>query len=301
MQRPGTIMGTDEARQMISRDGAVLAYRRWAPAMEIAGPPLVLLHGAASNATRWWHFVAHTRLAGGRVLLRPDLRGHGDSVWRGPARMRHWVDDLAALLGQEGEARAVLVGHCLGANLAIHFAAAHPASCAGLVLVEPMPRAALAGPLAWARRLAPLLDLAARSIGCLNRLGLHRRALDRVDLEMLDQPVHAARGGNVEGALAVHGSLRHDLRVVPSAQLLANFVELARPLPVEAVRCPSLVVLSSGRHMTDPQRVRERLAPLPATTVVELPSEHWIPATHPERLCELIDAWVLRQTVEAKP
>ena len=55
---------------------------------------LVLLHGLASNSTRWWHFAANTRLREGWKLLRPDLRGHAGSSDRG----RPWYpeDPLAA-------------------------------------------------------------------------------------------------------------------------------------------------------------------------------------------------------------
>jgi len=282
----------DQRCRMRAADGVALGYRRWSPPHPTVAPPLLLLHGAASNATRWWHFVAHSRLAASRVLLRPDLRGHGDSLWRGPAGMAEWVEDQVALLRQEGAPRAVIVGHCLGANLALQLAASHPEVCAGLVLVEPMPRQALRGKLAWARRLAPGLQAIAATIGRGNRLGMYRRRLAGVDLEELDRPVLAARNGDLERALAAHGSLLHDIRVVPSAQFIANFVELARPLPVSQIRCPSLVVLSSGRRMADPGRVRTALAGLPQAKFVELESQHWIPTTHPERLCELIDDWV---------
>ena len=94
----------------------MVAYRLWRP----GGPRrvVVLLHGLASNATRWSELVAHTSLRADWDLLRLDLRGNGASVWRGRLGMREWCADLAEILDAEGCARGVLVGHCLGANVA---------------------------------------------------------------------------------------------------------------------------------------------------------------------------------------
>ncbi|MFN3842135.1 MAG: alpha/beta fold hydrolase [Rehaibacterium terrae] len=271
-------------------DGVELGYRRWRPRAE-RGMPLVLLHGAASNGTRWWHFVATTTLRHGHRLIRPDLRGHGLSLWRGPADMARWSDDLAELLDQERIARAHIGGHCLGANLALHFAARHPGRCAGLVLIEPMVRSALVGTLARLRPLTPLLRLLVALLRGGNRLGLHRRHLRPLDLEALDRSVQGAIGSSA--MLRRYGSPWHDLRTLPSAQYLANLLEVLRPLPLARVRSPGLAVLSRGRLMADPARTRAALAILPGIEFVELDARHWIPTEQPDAMRECIDAWVL--------
>ncbi len=281
-----------EPRRYTGPDGVVLCFRSRPALAPQQQPALMLLHGAASNATRWWHFVEHTRLVH-QLVLAPDLRSHGGSAWRGPARMAHWQEDLAALLDHEHTPQAVVIGHCLGANLATHFAARHADRCAGLVLIEPMLREALSGQMARLRWASPVLDIASRVIAAGNRLGIHRRRLEQVDLRALDRSVQANTAEGEVPVLRTHGSLRHDVRVVPVAQLLANFVELVRPLPVSALTMPCLVIQASGRRMTDAALTRERLATrLRQAEFVELPSEHWIPTTHPERLCRLIDDWV---------
>jgi pimeloyl-ACP methyl ester carboxylesterase len=119
----------------------------------------VLLHGLASNSTRWWDFVARTRLKDWKIL-RPDLRGHAGSSDRGRIGMREWCDDLARLLDAEGSERAVIAGHCMGANIALNFCARHPQRTSGLALIEPMPPKALAGSLrrlAWFRFLLKIV------------------------------------------------------------------------------------------------------------------------------------------------
>src|SRR5439155_20089608 len=133
-------------------------------------PVLVLLHGVASNSARWTEFVGETRLRDSWDLLRIDRRGQGRSVWRGAAGMPEWCDDIAGVLGAEGYGRAYVGGHCLGANIAIEFAARYPALASGLVLIEPMPREALAGSMARAVPWRGALKnggAGARSINCI--------------------------------------------------------------------------------------------------------------------------------------
>ncbi|WP_235375504.1 hypothetical protein [Pseudomonas aeruginosa] len=61
-------------------DGAVLAYRVLPAAAGARGPALVLLHGLASNMSRWSEFVERSALRGHHALIRLDLRGHGGSA-----------------------------------------------------------------------------------------------------------------------------------------------------------------------------------------------------------------------------
>lgn len=289
--------GSDSLLRMRAADGVELAYRRWQPVAE-RGPPLVLLHGAASNSTRWWHFVGSSRLRGGHALLRPDLRGHGQSIWRGPAGMAQWCDDLDALLRHEGHERAFVAGHCLGANLAMNFAARHPRRCAGLLLVEPMARQALTGTLARLQPWLPLLRAAVLVLRGANAVGLYRRHLQPVDLEQLDRGVQQAsdRAAGDRAMRRRYASPWHDLRTLPSAQYLGNLIEVLRPLPLAGVACPSLLILSRGRLMADPQRTRQALADLPGVEFTELDAHHWIPTEQPDALRQCIDDWVQRQS-----
>ncbi|SFK28006.1 Pimeloyl-ACP methyl ester carboxylesterase [Nitrosomonas aestuarii] len=284
----------DEKRYFQSYDGATLMYRRWLPAQQEQGIPIVLLHGAASNSTRWWHFVEHSRLIQDRILLRPDLRGNGESMWRSAAGIDHWVQDIAEMLRHSHQARAIILGHCLGANIAVHFAARYPNMCAGLILVEPMDATAITGFLARIKPFAPLFRFIVKILNLLNRLGIYRRHLNTVDLKCLDLPVHQAATENKEQALSNHGSLWRDLSVTPAAQYINNFIATLRPLPIAAITRPSLIIQSSGNSMTDAAKTKDLFGTSPLMEFFELESEHWIPTTHPERLCEKVDDWIFR-------
>jgi len=257
-------------------------------------PTLILLHGLASNSTRWWDFVARTRLKGWKIL-RPDLRGAAGvrdrgSRDRGRINMRIWCDDLARLLDAEGSARAVIAGHCLGANIALNFAARYPQRTAGLVLIEPMPPKALAGSLrrlAWFRF---LLLFAASIVRILNRAGIRRRRLETVDLEQWDK---AVRDGTAD--LERYGSPFSDLRMTPAAAFLQAFAAIGDPFPdLSAIRCPALVLVSSKSTMTDPARTLSIMQAIPGVEIVQLDAEHWIPTEQPEAMCRAIEDWIAR-------
>jgi pimeloyl-ACP methyl ester carboxylesterase len=143
---------TDRA---VPGDGLTLHARDWGG----SGPPLVLLHGLASNA-RIWDGVA-SRLAGaGLRVVALDQRGHGSSDQPSSGYdFATVVRDLEAALAALELEQPVLVGHSWGANVALQFAAGRPGAVAGLALVD----GALVGVAAWAgatreearRRLAP--------------------------------------------------------------------------------------------------------------------------------------------------
>lgn len=286
----------DEKRHFQGEDGTQLTYRRWSPPLKEHDSPqtLVLLHGAASNATRWWYFLKHSSLTPDHLLFRPDLRGHGESMWRGPACIEDWIQDIAALLQHEHQSHAIVVGHCLGANIALNFAARYPAMCDGLVLIEPMAHEAVSGILARLRSLVPALRLLVALIKLLNRLGLYRRKLGTLDLQVLDRRVHDASPDELQTMLKEYGKPKHDLKVIPIAQYLNNLIEIMRPLPVALVRCPALVIQSGGHSITDPDRTQTLLQRLPQVEFATVDAEHWLPALHPDELCKLIDSWVLK-------
>jgi pimeloyl-ACP methyl ester carboxylesterase len=109
-------------------------YREYAPA-NAEGPPIVLLHGLASNA-RWWLLVAPLLAERFRVVAL-DQRGHGESDKPDDGYdFATIVGDLAAFVDALGFEQPVVVGHSWGGNVALEYGATHPDGVAGLVLVD---------------------------------------------------------------------------------------------------------------------------------------------------------------------
>jgi pimeloyl-ACP methyl ester carboxylesterase len=99
------------------------------------GPAVVCVHGLTANHT-CWASVADV-LSPAHRLIAYDLRGRGESdkPETGYSLARH-DEDLAGLLDHFGLRKAVLVGHSLGAHIAVRFAAMHPERVSKLVLVD---------------------------------------------------------------------------------------------------------------------------------------------------------------------
>jgi pimeloyl-ACP methyl ester carboxylesterase len=117
--------------------GAVrLAVRTWPDAgASRRSRTIVAIHGLTANHTCWYPLA--DALADDVRLIAYDLRGRGDSdkPATGYSLAQHG-DDLRALLATPGIPRPVLVGHSLGAHIAVRFAAYHPERVDRLVLFD---------------------------------------------------------------------------------------------------------------------------------------------------------------------
>ena len=289
----------DSARSIPAPDqsGDTLHWRvtaALAPATP-ARPPVVLLHGLASNLSRWSEFVAHTRLADTHDVLRVDLRGHGASQSRRKLSLELWSADLAALLDATASTQAILVGHSLGAQVVLHFAATYPQRAFALVLIDPVFRTALHGKWQRIARYGPLFAVGAALIRTLNALGLRRRQVPVLDLEQLDREARAAlRSPETEAAFVRrYSSTRADLKTFRTAHYLQELVELFRPLPPPATfALPVLVLLSSGATFATLADTRAIAAGFPQGEVDTIDCHHWPLTERPVEVRERIERWI---------
>ena len=98
------------------------------------GPPVVCLHGLASNA-RWWDLVA-PRLAPRRVVAI-DQRGHGRSSKPDDGYdFASVVADARAVVAALGLGPVTVMGHSWGASVALSWAAADVAGVRSVVCVD---------------------------------------------------------------------------------------------------------------------------------------------------------------------
>jgi pimeloyl-ACP methyl ester carboxylesterase len=283
---------TERFRTLRRPGGAQIAYG--IVRGETARPLLALAHGMGSNMTRWSEFFEQTALKDSWDLLRFDLRGHGGSLSRGPTGMEIWSGDLAAILDAERYERAVVGGHCLGANFALHFAQRKPERTQGLVLIEPLPPEVQTGAVRRLQGAAPVLRLVVRALRALNRLGLRRRGLAHLDLKALDTATRATMAAekNARAMSGTYASPLFDLRYTPSAAYLQDLLELWRPLPELAqIRASALALLSTGTRFGDPALVERAIAVLPRLSLKRIEALHWIPTEQPQQMREAIEQW----------
>jgi pimeloyl-ACP methyl ester carboxylesterase len=97
-------------------------------------PTVVFLHGAGMDHTVWTlqtRWFAHH----GRNVLAVDLPGHGRSNGSPLASIEAMADFVPALLDAAGATDAALVGHSMGALVALEATARHPARVRALGLL----------------------------------------------------------------------------------------------------------------------------------------------------------------------
>jgi len=129
-----------------------LATRAWGDGADLSRPLAVLVHGVTSSSRTWWRVGPALAERGFRVLA-PDLRGHGASprpvaglaVTDLAADVAETVADAAGASGPGAAAPAVdlLVGHSLGALVALEVVTARPGFARRLLLEDPPGRSSV--------------------------------------------------------------------------------------------------------------------------------------------------------------
>lgn len=123
------------------------------------GPALLFLHNGGASSTIWRHQVA--ALSASYRTVAVDLPGFGASPR--PAAgidLPGHVELLEALIDDLDLAPVLIVGNCMGSNMAAGIATRRPDDVAGLVLVNPLTEATFS-----AGRLGPLHTMARRAPG----------------------------------------------------------------------------------------------------------------------------------------
>ena len=277
-----------------SNDGLSLVY--WVSRAAAAGRGyLLLLHGGASNHTRWSEFVDHTRLSADWTIVFPDMRGNGESRTRGRQDMDIWCDDLIDILGAEHAGSAIVAGHSLGAQIAINFAHRNPDRTRGLVLIDPVFQSSMRGTQATVKRHRWFFRGLAGIIRALNIVGIHRRNVRDRDLRELDEETREAiRGAESFEAIAKrYGALGPILRHMPTVNYLRQaLATVSPPPPASEISVPVLVLLSGGTTLASVDLNRAEAARFPNSEVVMLEANHWPLTETPDAVREAIDDWV---------
>jgi pimeloyl-ACP methyl ester carboxylesterase len=235
---------------------ALLHTRSW----DTPGPLAVLVHGVTSSSRTWWR-VGPALAGRGFGVLAVDLRGHGASP-RAEAGLA--VADLAGDVAETVAETAggpvdLLVGHSLGALVALEVVGRHPGFARRLVVEDP-PGAASVD---WAGLAAGIEADTARAVA--DPEGLRRELLAAnpawppgeaerrvADLADCDGPAvaDAVRPGVAFDLPALLAAARLPVLVLLAEEALgSNLTGLDRKAAVEAVAEGAIRVLPAGHSL----------------------------------------------------
>jgi pimeloyl-ACP methyl ester carboxylesterase len=100
-----------------------------------AGKTLLAVHGITANCMAWKTLASS--ITPQHRLIAMDLRGRGLSDKpRSGYSINHHIRDIECLLDTMGIKEVVIIGHSLGAYIAVAFAALYPQKAQGLILVD---------------------------------------------------------------------------------------------------------------------------------------------------------------------
>jgi pimeloyl-ACP methyl ester carboxylesterase len=196
-------------------------------------PPVILIHGAGGNYLHWPPGLR--RLPGMRIFA-PDLPGHGKSGGIGRQSVPAYAESILDFLRALTISKAILVGHSLGAAIALQLGIHNPRHVLGLGLLGAGARMRVAAELLDNSASAATLPLALRFI---ERNAYGERADRRMRAQAMQQM------GRIRPTV-LHGDF----------QACDSFDEFEK---VQKVRAPSLIICGDEDQFT-PLRYSEYLA-----------------------------------------
>ena len=274
----------------LAADKTPLGYRLLKTNHTIA---LTMIHGLASNLTRWTEFINHTQLSNHCDLLRIDLRGRGLTPYRGFYNRQTWLNDIDTLLKKEAYQKTVIMGHSMGAQVALEFAYQQPEKTLGLILIDPVFPQALSGKLAVARKCRAIVWFLIRMIWFFNKIGLKHKNIPTRDLYQLDLTTRELLKNKPELSIAdLYANPFDDAKYLPLANYLQDLYEVTRPLPdLHSINVPILVLLSKGAVLMNRQAIKEALLSLKNQTTTLIDADHWLLTEKPEESRLAIEQW----------
>jgi len=266
---------TEETFSSAAAPGVQLHALHWG---DPQAPLLFLLHGGGANA-HWWDHLAPALAARWHVVAL-DFRGHGDSDYPEALEIGAFNRDLEALFDHMGGRHAILIGHSMGAHVALDHASRFD-DARGLVLIDPA-----RGAGRRARRTARLALALRRTYGSRDE------AIDRYrfvpSAEHVDE---ALRTYIAERSVRLEGGSRYGFKFDPRW-----FGVPARPPPdPSAVRCPTLLVRGAESEILSAEGAAELTAALPQASLVEIPGAgHHVLLDRPAEMLAVLEDWLER-------
>lgn len=271
-------------RSFFAQDGTQIGY--FGPQIPKANAPSVLLlHGMASNATRWSEFVSHTHLHESCNVYRMDLRGRQNSLFLGRYKRADWLQDINDFIKHESISKLLFIGHSMGAQVAQDFACTFPAICQGIILIDPVFPSNLHGQLKLVKRFKWLAWAMLQLVLLFTYLGLHRRHYRHRDLYQLDVDTRATLAANPQLSISdLYMSPTADLEYISLSSYLQDLLSVVAPIcPQKDVLCPVRVLLSSGASVSNYQENLSSIELFPDHKIDLIDADHWLLTERPEQ------------------
>jgi len=273
--------------------GVALHFRAWGPP---AAPGVLLLHGLSGFSYDWERSAP--KLATNHRVIALDLRGFGESDFAPDGRytLRDFSADLDAVAAELLLDRFALVGHSLGGRIALYYAATRPAAVSALVLVDAVPEMNPDGSRVVRARLAASPDSYADAAQAAAALAPQFSQHSPEQLQdRLKEYLRPAGDGRV--AIKRDPAFRETMPgayASPDPARERSFWALAHD-----VRSPSMLLRATHSTMTTPELAERLRSEIPSLEVVELDASHNLPADEPDRIADLIRAFLAKQRSHA--
>lgn len=241
-------------KTIVSKDKTRIAYQRSG-----AGPPLVLVHGAVADHTRWAPVVP--ALERHFTVYAMDRRGRGGSSDANEYAIEREFEDVAALVDSIDEP-VNLLGHSFGAFCSLEAARLTP-NIGRLMLYEPPPpgvKGAL--PPDVAARMQTLLDANDRE-GVVSTFLREVAGITAAELEML------RAAPSWPGRVAAAHTIRREINALEG---LPRF-DAER---FKAIKLPVLLLLGGDSPPLYGDAIAQIHAALPNSQVVVLPGQQHV-------------------------
>ena len=245
------------------------------------------------SKTRWNELIDKTLLKKNWNLLAFDLRGHNTSLWHGFITRKKWASDMYDVFKAKKFEQVILVGHSMGAQVAMHYAIQHHDLVNGLVLIDPIFDKNLTGKLAQARRIKYILWAILLCVWFVNLLGFRKRRFKSRDLRELDIETRKYLLEHPHKDIAgIYMSPVEDMKYIPMANYIQDILEVIRPAgPIETITCPVLILLSKNASMSNVDKNVNIIKTIPDSHIHYIEADHWLLTEKPDEARQVIEDW----------